>query len=649
MTKILRGIFKNLYYPDSPFEFSVIPTEILGEVYEQFLGKVIRITGKRAVVEEKPEVKKAGGVYYTPKYIVDYIVENTVGKMLKDKKPGKAVDKIKILDPACGSGSFLLGAYQYLLNWYRNQYEEAGPQKNRKVLYEAGANVWRLTTDERKRILLTHIYGVDIDLQAVEVTKLSLLLKVLEGESGEILRRQMEIFKKRVLPDLGDNIKCGNSLIGSDFYQGQQVDLLNEEELYRVNAFDWNTEFKEIMKSGGFDAVIGNPPYGYHFSKEELTYLKENYLSIKLFPDSYCIFMLKSSLVLKNNGLFSMIVPNTFCDLENCEEFRNLFLTKIKLTTIWQTGMAFKSAVVDTLVFIAKNTESDDQEIEILIEQKSYKRKLKEFKKNQLVKINYRLSSSEHKILQKIGSKFAQFKDFATIQAGVKLYEKGKGTPPQTVQTLEDKPFTTKDTPPPKGWRVLYRGASISRYKIKKAEEFVNYGEWLAAPRNNDLFNAPKILMRRTDDQLMSTLDTTTSICVNSCHVIKLKDDSLDKLNYEYVIGLLNSKFLQLIFELDNPQMVNKAFAEIKIVYVERLPIKLIDFTNPEEKSRHDNIVKHVKTMLELNRKLDYAKTAEDKTYLQRQIAFTDQMIDQHVYQLYKLTDDEIEIVKELT
>ena len=392
--KILKRIFKNLYYPDSPFEFSVLPAEILGEVYEQFLGKVIRITGKRAVVEEKPEVKKAGGVYYTPKYIVDYIVEKTVGQLLKDKKPGKAVDKFKILDPACGSGSFLIGAYQYLLNWYRNQYEEAGPQKNKKVLYEAGANVWRLTTDERKRILLTHIYGVDIDPQAVEVTKLSLLLKVLEGESGELLQQQMEIFKKRVLPDLGDNIKCGNSLIGSDFYQGKQIDLINEEEQYRVNAFDWDTEFKEIMKSGGFDAVIGNPPYGGYFSEDELTYLKKSYTSIQLFPDSYCIFMVRSSCLLKNNGLFSMIVPNTFCDVENCEG--KWFLTNINLTTIWQTGWAFKSAVVDTLVFIAEKTESNVQVIEVQTEQKRYKRKIEEFKENKLIKINYRLSSAEH-------------------------------------------------------------------------------------------------------------------------------------------------------------------------------------------------------------------------------------------------------------
>ena len=164
-------------------------------------------------------------------------------------------------------------------------------------------------------------------------------------------------------------------MIGSDFYQGKQIDLINEEEQYRVNAFEWDTEFKEIMKSGGFDAVIGNPPYGGYFSEDELTYLKKSYTSIQLFPDSYCIFMVRSSCLLKNNGQFSMIVPNTFCDVENCEEFRKWFLTNINLTTIWQTGWAFKSAVVDTLVFIAEKTESNVQVIEVQTEQKSYKRK----------------------------------------------------------------------------------------------------------------------------------------------------------------------------------------------------------------------------------------------------------------------------------
>jgi predicted type IV restriction endonuclease len=130
--KVLKDIFKGLYYPESPYEFSVLPVDILGHVYERFLGKVIRLTsGGRAKVEEKPEVRKAGGVYYTPKYIVDYIVENTVGKLLEKKNP-KQVEKLRILDPACGSGSFLIGAYEYLLNWHRDWYVTNDPEKHKK-------------------------------------------------------------------------------------------------------------------------------------------------------------------------------------------------------------------------------------------------------------------------------------------------------------------------------------------------------------------------------------------------------------------------------------------------------------------------------------------------------------------------------------
>jgi len=244
----LKRIIKDIYYPDSPYEFSVLPADILGQVYEQFLGKVIRLTKAHyAKVEEKPEVRKAGGVYYTPTYIVDYIVSNTVGKLCKGKTP-KGVAKLRILDPACGSGSFLLGAYQYLLDWHRDYYIEDGPEKHRKKLYQVTEREWRLSTEERKRILTNNIYGVDIDLQAVEVTKLSLLLKVLEGESEETLKRQLAIFHQRALPDLGSNIKCGNSLIGSDFYVNRQTGMFDDEEQYRINAFDWETEFPEIIR-----------------------------------------------------------------------------------------------------------------------------------------------------------------------------------------------------------------------------------------------------------------------------------------------------------------------------------------------------------------------------------------------------------------
>jgi type I restriction-modification system DNA methylase subunit len=259
---ILKDITKNLYYPDSPYAFAVMPADILGQVYEQFLGKVIRLTpSHQAKVEYKPEVKKAGGVYYTPTYIVDYIVKNTLGKILKDKNPDE-VSKIKILDPACGSGSFLIVAYQLLLDWHLEWYSNNNPEKLAKGknprIYLSGSGDWMLATVEKKRILLNNIHGVDIDPQAVEVTKLSLLLKVLENENKESIGKQLSFFHRRALPDLGNNIKCGNSLIGSDFYSynstSSSYNLFTEEEQYRINAFDWDKEFPQVFVNKPSDA-----------------------------------------------------------------------------------------------------------------------------------------------------------------------------------------------------------------------------------------------------------------------------------------------------------------------------------------------------------------------------------------------------------
>lgn len=191
--KVIKTIISELYVPKSQYEFSELSVEILGSAYEQFLGKVIRITpAHHAKIEEKPEVRKAGGVYYTPEYIVEYIVKNTVGKLIEGKTP-KEISKIKIVDPACGSGSFLIGAYNYLLNYHKNYYSNNGkPAKGRKedTLTPEG----HLTTAEKKRILLNNIYGVDIDVNAVEVTKLSLLLKCLEGETEASIAHQLSMF-----------------------------------------------------------------------------------------------------------------------------------------------------------------------------------------------------------------------------------------------------------------------------------------------------------------------------------------------------------------------------------------------------------------------------------------------------------------------
>jgi type I restriction-modification system DNA methylase subunit len=320
----LKSIIRSLYYPDSPYEFSVLGADILGQVYEQFLGKVIRLTtGHRAVVEEKPEVKKAGGVYYTPTFIVDYIVRETVGPLLTGRTPATlARSPVRVVDVACGSGSFLLRAYEYLLDWYRDWYVNNGPKKRAAgkspVLYQAAGGDWRLSTRERKRILLAHIFGVDIDEQAVEVTKLSLLLKVLEGESNQTLQAHLRLFNDRVLPDLDGNIKAGNSLIDSDFYQQQEMPLLDAVRERRINVFDWKSEFPQVFRSGGFDAVVGNPPYIRiqalnEFYPEEAAFYKTRYVTGGQGSfDIYVLFVERGLSLLNAKGRLGFILPNKF-------------------------------------------------------------------------------------------------------------------------------------------------------------------------------------------------------------------------------------------------------------------------------------------------------------------------------------------------
>jgi adenine-specific DNA-methyltransferase len=239
--KVLSHIIVNLYYPDCPYEFSVLPVEILGSIYERFLGKTIRFRTVKgdthtAIIEEKPEVKKAGGVYYTPQYIVDYIVQNTVGEKIKNKTP-QEIASIRICDPACGSGSFLVGAYQYLLDYHLDYYAQTknvkAALKNGKI-YEAAFQAYRLTITEKQRILENNIFGVDIDGQAVEVTKLSLYLKLLENESGESTGELFKYSDMTLLLSLEENIKCGNSLVGTDFYDQPNLDLTDDDRI-KVN------------------------------------------------------------------------------------------------------------------------------------------------------------------------------------------------------------------------------------------------------------------------------------------------------------------------------------------------------------------------------------------------------------------------------
>ena len=366
--KVLQEILKGLYFPESPYEFSVLPADILGQVYEQFLGKVIRLTaGHQAKVEAKPEVKKAGGVFYTPSYVVQYVVEQTVGKLLPAGTTPKDAAKLRVLDPACGSGSFLLGAYQYLLDWHRDWYVADGPKKHPQDLAPAPGGGYRLTTIAKKRILLDSIFGVDIDPQAVEVTKLSLLLKVLDGETKESLEAIRKLAPDRALPDLDRNIRCGNSLVAPDYTNGiNGLFGVDEEELERVNSFDWEQAFSQVFKARaardrGFDAVVGNPPYVRMEGFKDLkAYLRSHYETHDERSDLYVYFLERAHRLLREGGRFGMILSNKFIRANYGQKVRR-FLDPFAVETLVDlAGLpVFRGATVRTVVLLTTRAGKD--------------------------------------------------------------------------------------------------------------------------------------------------------------------------------------------------------------------------------------------------------------------------------------------------
>lgn len=647
--KPFKDILKTLYYPDSPYEFSVLPADILGQVYEQFLGKVIRLTSDhRAVVEDKPEVKKAGGVFYTPTYIVDYIVKNTVGKLLEGKTP-KTAEKLHILDPACGSGSFLLGAYQCLLNWHLQWYTENDPEKHAKakrpILYKGQGGAWHLTTGERKRILLNNIYGVDIDIQAVEVTKLSLLLKVLEDETDDTLTRQRVLFHERALPNLGNNIKCGNSLIGPDFYDGKLMNMLDTEEAQRINVFDWQAEFPEIFKAGGFDAVIGNPPYGAMFSENEKSYIKEKYQTYKYRFDSYIYFIEKAISITKNLGFTSFITPELWLKLENCASLRNYIAKNISLNVIRFYGEnVFVKAVVNTIVFIL---EKKKQQENINIESSSliWSLPVMEWKAKPNLSIEYRITPEKKSIINKINnSKSNPLKDYGEIIQGITPYDKYRG---QSAETIKNRVYhfkTKKDSCCGK-W---LEGKDVGRYSIKWSGEWLKYGPWLAAPRDPMYFEGPRILFREVpgvNRRIQAVFVETKLYHGHSITPFKpIKNDI--PLETLYLLGVVNSSLLSWFGGIVLPNFGKEVFPKLNPQDIKQIPIRNIDFNKPAEKKMHDSMVQLVEQMLVLNKQLLEAKTGHEQTLIQRQIDATDKQIDKLVYELYDLTTAEIAIVE---
>lgn len=315
---LLIHIFQELYYPNSCYEFSIVDPYIIGQIYELFLEEKIAISDTKVVAEKKTEIIDSQGVVNTPKNITDNIVGQTLEPLYKYELFPKW-NTYRIVDICCGSGNFLLSAYEYILNCYTMYYIEMDKDNalQRGILVSKGEGSYTLSFDKKYQILKKNIYGVDIDNLATEVAKFSLLVKLIEDVSIDEIKNYAVSTHGKILPNLDNNIRNGNSLVDSKYLTYNSHFYEDTELISQIKLFDWNTEFKGKK----FDAIIGNPPYirvqnMVHYSESEYQYLKSDISEFETAKsellDKYYLFLERGLALLASDGRLGYIVPHKF-------------------------------------------------------------------------------------------------------------------------------------------------------------------------------------------------------------------------------------------------------------------------------------------------------------------------------------------------
>ncbi len=612
LEKVIKGLFKT---SDNTvhYDFSAIDADVLGNIYEQYLGHILKKTSKRAKLTESKAHRKEQGIYYTPTYVVDYIVKNTIGELAKDKKFD--LKNIKVLDPACGSGSFLMKAFDYLVTLDKNR--NGNIDQTKLDL----SNVI-ITYGRKIEILKNNIFGIDLDPKAVEIAQLNLLLKAAE--------------KKHRLPTLQENIKVGNSLI-------------DDQDVVGNRAFKWEEEFKDIMDKGGFDVVIGNPPYVFAREKidtKQKEFFSKNYETSEYQLNTYILFIERAIKLLNENGLLGFIIPDAWLKVESAKKLRkfmleNNFIEKI----IHIRGETFPGVGVESSIFILRKTRYvKNTQVSMNLLQLNYITfKQKDWLKNTNFEIDLFSNKEVKSILNKLSVGTKKLDEVSGIKAGLQAYEKGKGKPKQTSKDVKERPYDydhkfDKDT-----YQYL-EGKNIDRYGYSWEGQWLRYGEWLAAPRTFNLFNSPRILIReipaKPPHAIISVYLEDTYLNNRSIINVIQKEKDID---LKYIIAILNSKLMTFYHLNKSVKAQRDLFPKITLNDLRRFPIKIIPIDKQAKYiSVSDKIISIKKKLIQLK-----DKNTDEKANLEKQIKKLDDEIDQEVYKIYGLTKDEIKIVED--
>ena len=618
---------------NTPYDYNFIPIHILGSIYERFLGKVVHATEKIVTVDPKPEVRKAGGVYYTPRYIVDYIVKNSIGKCIERKTPGE-ISKMRFADIACGSGSFLISAFEFILDNH-NKYFQANPDKAKKAgcIYRDGR--WVMTIKQKQQLLLNNIYGVDIDQQAIEVTQLSLYLKLLEDETTATANEMMVLFHEKILPDLSKNIVCGNSLIGADISKQKDLIALDNGCL---NSLDFNFEFPDIMKKGGFDAVIGNPPYVRVDTLEHQLkdFIVSNYISAKGKYDLYYLFIERAFGLINKNGMLGYIIPNRFTTSDSGYELRKRLLSfghKITINSVSKIRVFKEAAIYPCILLIEGKTNNSTELIiqeTLKIEDINLAKNQVKILKNEIDKLPNLIFpiNSKRELLDiyfRLIEKCAFSEEILLIQEGLRIpgeLEDNHGH----YHIVKQYQFNR--------YSDIKEGSYITKSKLKK------YISSSSSRFENCL--KEKILFAEDALRIKATLDPTKSVCQGGVYFGTLIKGT--NLNMKYLLGIYNSKLMTRLYEnLFAGMHMGGGYLRFRTSFLNKLPIRIPNMENRTEKQTHDRIIQLVEHMVEIKGKLRAAKTDKDKNYWERKINEADMTLDNEIYSIYALTEKEID------
>lgn len=612
---VSRFVFEQILESQSSCDFAPLPPELLGRAYERLLAEKIVVREGVPTLEPDPDTRRTGGVYYTPAPVVDAMVAWTLGPLLEGKTPSD-VAKLRLIDPACGSGAFLIGLYRHLLQWHLDWYASRPPELRnpggRPALCRNPRGNWQLQGWVRREILGNNIFGLDLDAAAVKVAEHSLLLVLLEGGVATNADEADEA-PGPSLPDLSDNLRCGNALAGPDSPAPE--------------PFDWDDSeqgFGAILEQGGFDLVIGNPPYLSYSGRQATklapdlrTYYEAHY-DFSGWPSAHGLFI-QRALRLLSRRFVAFIVPGQVGHLDRYASIRESIDTESQLRQVHYWGEdVFDGVVTPSLSFVADKQHGGPVEVATPDAPSEPLERPEPGSPWRIVPgaaVLAKMRADAWYLDKEVGDPGVHTGNCSKL-----LIHKTEDGLPSDLPVLEGKQiFRYRCAPPKKVLRADYVPVGKEYFRISKEARYSDAG----------------FVIRQTAAYPIVGPRLHATHFRNSLLALYAAPAPLDT---HYVVGLLNSSLLRFAYRAQVQESGQRAFPQVKVKSLRALPLKKIDPACPAEQAAHDGIVSQVTDLLALHEQLASERSPPAAVLLGGQIDAADRALDEAVFALYGLT-----------